>query len=275
MIMPGTELVQSLSRGLNLLRLIAESGDGLTLAQVVERSGLKGPTAHNLLRTLSAEGFVERLASPRRYRLGPAVGELAESAQRRLLLRRATRLIVKLQGRFPLVRWSLAESSGDEVVTVLRASPERPGLVERPARMVMPPYSSATSLLFQAYWPSEVRAAYQRRYPLAEYGLHLWRSPERLDDFLRRVRRRGVSSPSWSAGVPDVGAIRLAVPVFSSGGQMLASVGAYVAREHLPSGGDDRLESRLARTLKTAAGRLVHVRPGNTGERQELSTHGA
>jgi len=49
--------VQALERGLNLLAIIAEA-DGLSLTSIAQRAGIAPSTAHRILNTLKASGFV-------------------------------------------------------------------------------------------------------------------------------------------------------------------------------------------------------------------------
>jgi IclR family acetate operon transcriptional repressor len=50
--------VQALERGLNLLAIIAEA-DGLSLTSIAQRAGIAPSTAHRILTTLKAGGFVQ------------------------------------------------------------------------------------------------------------------------------------------------------------------------------------------------------------------------
>lgn len=50
--------VQALERGLNLLAIIAEA-DGLSLTSIAQRAGIAPSTAHRILNTLKAGGFVQ------------------------------------------------------------------------------------------------------------------------------------------------------------------------------------------------------------------------
>ena len=220
--MPASELVQSLSRGLTMLEHIAASDDGLMLTQICEALQLKAPTAHNLLRTLLAHGFVEKATSPTRYRLGPATARLADQHRERALLRQVETAILALQSRFPAGRFNFIESIGGEAVTTLRLTPELPGRVQRGPMQSMAPYTTASALIYQALWPAEVRAAYRRRYPFAEYGRHRWTSLDELDAFLDRVRRLGYAAPTFH----DDRHYRVAVPVFGSGRRFVGVIGA-------------------------------------------------
>ena len=54
--LPGS--VQALDRGLGLLAIIAEA-DGLSLTSIAQRAGIAASTAHRILTTLKAAGFVQ------------------------------------------------------------------------------------------------------------------------------------------------------------------------------------------------------------------------
>ena len=69
--MPNSELVQSLLKGIELLYLLADHSAGLSLSEIAVSSGLKKPAVHNLLRTLSSRGFVDRNEEGR-YIIGTA-----------------------------------------------------------------------------------------------------------------------------------------------------------------------------------------------------------
>jgi DNA-binding IclR family transcriptional regulator len=111
---------------------------------------------------------------------------------------------------------------GNEFVVRFRASPELEGVVQRPRRLVQGPYSSATGVVFQAFWTAEERLAFRRAYPLAEYGRGLWPDEAALEEFLAEVRRVGAAQmPPGPEGMA-----RAAVPVFASTGELVAGAGA-------------------------------------------------
>jgi DNA-binding IclR family transcriptional regulator len=74
-----SNLIQCVIRASDILRLVSRSADGLTLQRVANSLGLKSSTAHNLLRTLVAEGLLEKAPHPPRYVLGPGVASLWEA----------------------------------------------------------------------------------------------------------------------------------------------------------------------------------------------------
>lgn len=62
--------VQSLSRALGLLDTLAETADGMTLADVAQVAGLAPSTAHRLLTTLESQRYVRFVASEGVWQVG-------------------------------------------------------------------------------------------------------------------------------------------------------------------------------------------------------------
>lgn len=232
--MAHSNLVQSLLRGVDVMELVAQSERGLSLGEVCVALKLKQPTAHNLLRTLVAREFVEKTANPVRYRLGQAVTRLAEERNNQVTHRRAGEALQRAYGQaralLPIrlaaqdeVSLTFGQAIGGQVMMLQRVRMNRPGVVEKPNHPYSP-YESAAALLFQAYWTPDERESYQRRYPFYELGVGVWKSMQRLEVFLQRVREVGYALPP----LYPPGQVRLAVPVFGSGHQLLGSVGAGV-----------------------------------------------
>lgn len=217
--MATTRMVQSLMRGLDIVRHVAESDHGCSLQQLCQVTDLKAPTVHNLARTLVAAGFLVRQGSTPVYVLGPAIDDIQSIRAGRERMRQSERAVKRLHVRFPEATLTYSEPAGPEVVVRLRMSPERPGTVERPVGRYMHPYANATSLLFQAFWPAESREAYRRRYPFDEYATREWSSPGELDSFLSEVRAEGsihhrkgpstllIAVPLWGQGHELCGAL--------------------------------------------------------------------
>jgi len=193
--MPGNDLIQSLARGLDLLRLLAESEGGLRIADIVKATGLKRPTVHNLLRTLTSRDFVVKDGTT--HRVGPAVYMLvADDASSSFLARaeEATRLLAK---RLPEAIVSFCEPVGSEVVVRFRQFPDRM-LLERNSGAVLAPYQTASGLAFLAYADPETRHSVQLRHPFQVAGIANWGSEEDLERYLAEIRQTGVVFPPFS-----------------------------------------------------------------------------
>lgn len=247
--MSDTALIQSVLRGLDILGVVAQRPEGLRLSEVADQLGLKAPTAHKLIRTLVSRGFVERSRRPIRYRLGPAMLELAARHWHSHLLLRAPTIMRGLRIAFPPGTATLCEHLGGEVMVMLRMSPERPDFVERPTHRVMSPYSSASALAFQAFWSADDRAAYRQRYPFWEHAAHLWQRPEDLDAFLSDVRTRGLAAPEFSGR----NAYPCAAPIFDTKGILQGTIGLSVPGEAADADTRTRIQGELARAARELA----------------------
>lgn len=223
--MTSTRLVQSVTRTLLILEQLAQYEDGLSLQQLGQLLDLKGPTLHNLLRTLAARGYVERLREPPRYRLGPSLLDLADQYRSRSVQRFAAQAVNQIFARFPFARVTYSEAVNGDVVLKLRMTPERPGLLERPWHAVMLAYTSATVLVFQAFWREDQRLDYAARYPFAAYGAHVWESAAALETFLAQIRRQGYADPPADEQSAGYALWRIAVPVFNQEQGLVGALG--------------------------------------------------
>lgn len=232
--MPRSDLVQSTLRSLNILDVVGQSERGLSLHDICEMLGLKQSTVYNLLRTLVARNYIMRTPAPIRYRLGGAVFRLADEAARHDLVMRAggvlrqlrTDLVAELQGELAPdddIAVAFAQALGGEIRLLLRIRSDRPGVLTRPMSL-MHPYRSMSSLVYQAYWTREERAAYRRAHPFEEQGIPFWKHENEMKMFLQQVR---VQQCALSPISPDH-VLQLSVPVFDKGDALVGALGVEV-----------------------------------------------
>jgi len=230
--MPGNELVQSLARGLDLLRLLAESDHGLRLSDMVAATGLRRPTLHNLLRTLASRDFVTR--DGREYGVGPAMYMLVAEDASSAFLRKAEGAVRLLSRRLPDAIVSFCEPVGGEALVRFRQYPDRL-LMERNSGAVLAPYQTASGLAFLAYADAEVRQALRLRQPFHVSGASIWQTEARLEEFLAQVRATGYVLPPFCQ---DSGFKVAAAPHLAGDGRLLGVLGAawHVAPEAVEQG---------------------------------------
>lgn len=73
------ESVRAVGRALAILKAYTAEDRSLTAAELAGRVTLSLPTLYRLLYTLEEGGFIASSGDPQRFRLGPAVGELAHA----------------------------------------------------------------------------------------------------------------------------------------------------------------------------------------------------
>ena len=83
--MPERNGVQVISRAAEIMRVLHDSPQGLTLAEVARRVDLPRSTVHRIVGTLEIEGFVAPARADGRLRLGPELGRLAATSRTKLL----------------------------------------------------------------------------------------------------------------------------------------------------------------------------------------------
>lgn len=244
--MPGNELVQSLGRGLDLLRLLAESDGGMRMPEILKATGLKQPTAHNLLRTLASRGFVANDGGV--YRVGPAVHTLAAEAASSAFLRQAEAAVRHLAKLLPEAIVSFCEPVGGEMLVRFHLFPER-SLMQRGER-VFPPYQSASGLALLSHADPETRQSVQLRHPFEVEGVRVWQNEAKLEKFLKEARAKGYVVPPSNANAKFRVAAR---PNLSESGKLLGALGA--AWHVAPDAKEDITEKVLA-ALKEASALL-------------------
>lgn len=65
----ATEKTGSLSRGLQIIEILADNHDGLPLTKIASKAGVSKSSTHRLLQTLVQEGFITQDGDSSRYRL--------------------------------------------------------------------------------------------------------------------------------------------------------------------------------------------------------------
>ena len=198
--MPHSELVQSLLRGLDILKHISTRPDGMRLNELTVATGLKKPTLHNLLRTLAARGFVFK-DNMNRFNIGPALYEISGSGTLTRRQMKAQTIFPSLAEELPGCTITLSNLSVDTVRCLLRISPDAPGELQHPAERTFTPYVMVSSIVLQAVYPEE-SVRLEERYPFEEYGVGMWGSQENFsaakqkvlqDGFCSRISRRTLS----------------------------------------------------------------------------------
>ncbi len=247
--MPGA-LVQSLTRGLQILELAAASEQGVSLGEMAAALQVSPPTAHNLGRTLVAKGYLEKTARPVRYRLGAAVPQLAHARERRVWLREAEAQIRELYAQLRVATVLVAEPVAGEMMAALRMDPTRPGVLERFPNWALPPYGTALALCYQAFASDAARREYRQRHPFAEYGAAAWGTEAALDTFLVAARRQGL------VVVCSNHPYRVAAPIFGPGNVFTGGIGASLSATRSPDSED---RARCAAHVQTAATVLSRV----------------
>lgn len=108
-------MIQSVSRALHLLEILARAGGSARLKEISETAALTVPTTHNLLNTLVALGYVRRRRGDTRYHLGDRILNIARVAGNDAQLRERLRPVLEAMYEATAETVFLAVPSGDEI----------------------------------------------------------------------------------------------------------------------------------------------------------------
>jgi IclR family KDG regulon transcriptional repressor len=206
------------------LAILAEFGrvDGvLSLEETSERVGLAKTTAHRLLQTLVAAGFVERIGDTGDYRLTLAVAELGAKAARSRSAPAVHDVLTRLRDR---TQESIGFHTlhGTDAIVLDRVSSQQALRYDIKEGSVLPgSCTSAGNALLAQLSDDVVEELYRGRAMVVPSP----RAPSTLDELkgsLERVRSQGyaLDDEYFSSGLRCV-----AVPVIDRFGQRLYSLG--------------------------------------------------
>lgn len=187
--MPHSELVQSLLRGLDILKLISSKPEGMRLNEIVEATGLNKSTIHNLLRTMAAREFVVKDAL-NRFTIGPAVVEMGDSVKKNDIQQKLKTELLKVAVSFPDHVVTVSTLKGNRIKCIMRVSPDFPDMVQTPAEQFFMPYISVTAIALQAA-NHDLGAVLERNYPFEEFGIGKWGSEKKFRALKEQVLKDG------------------------------------------------------------------------------------
>ena len=246
--MADKTIVQSVSKGLDVLRLLGSRDKGMRLGEIASALGLKGPATHYLVRTMLAQGFLEKRGGNQLH-IGPALLEIAAHQQTNALAVVAEKELLRLTNVLPAGVVLFGVATRQEMRQLYRISYDRPRVLQRCNGDLLHPYASASGLIGLAFASDTVRMLMEERHPFAEYGAHLWKTRDQIDTFLRGVRKDKVAVCPFEEDV----FYRVAVPVIDRSRRLTSVVGASTAVIHLTSPNDKK---RIIEELRASAQQL-------------------
>jgi len=214
--------VPAVERALRLLELSATSNDGLTLSDVGKALAIPKSSAHRLVYTLLAHGYLQRTSTARRYILGTCARDLANSI---------TDADLQLGAVCSQLAEDLSKRTGLTVLTGIRRGVE--GVVilkvnspkdEYPGAVIghhFDLHCTALGKSLIAYLPEpEVEDIFQQA-SLIRYTEATVCSRKHLMADLAGVRARGFSLNTEESAIGGRG---LAAPIFNHIGRVVASI---------------------------------------------------
>jgi DNA-binding IclR family transcriptional regulator len=238
--------LQSVSAALDLLGYFS-SAEELGVTEIARRMGVAKSTAHRLLTTLCAGGFVERDAGTGRYRLGMKLYELGQLAVSRSRIHQTAVPMLAELHELTGGTVHLAIPDGAEIVYVERLVATSSARASSGFARRLPAHCTSSGKAIAAF---DQRVASARS--LAGFSPLTGRSIHSARDFARELtetRRRGYAV---SIDEAYVGFGSVAAPVLAHDGSARAAISVVVPSSRLRADTD-----RPARLVRLTAQRLA------------------
>jgi IclR family transcriptional regulator, pca regulon regulatory protein len=240
------EFVQSLARGLAVIRAFDADHPELTLSDVARRAGITRAAARRFLLTLESLGYVA--ADGRAFRLTPRVLELGFSYLSSLSLPEIVQPHLEALSRDVDESVSAAVLDGADIVYIARVPTRRIMSVRITIGTRFPAFATSMGRALLAGLPDAAADAALAASDLSRLTDRTLTDPAKLREELARVRDQG-----WSLvdGELEPGLRSIAAPLHARDGRVVAALNVSTSAtrdsvEHL-------LEAYLPPLLRTAA----------------------
>lgn len=253
----STEFVQSLDRGLAVIRAFNADNPELTLSEVARATGLNRASARRFLHTLVELGYVR--TDGRRFALRPKILELGYAYLSSLSLPEVAmphleRLVERVHESS-----SVSVLDGDEVVYVARVPTRRIMRIAIAVGTRFPAYATSMGRVLLAGQTDEWLDGYFATVSLSRLTPHTIADPKRLHAELRRIRRDGYALVDQEL---EEGLRSIAAPIRDGDGRVVAAVNlsAHASRGTVES----MKQTLLPPLLETAAAIEEDLRAART-----------
>lgn len=185
-------LVLSLSKGIQLLDVLAQTGEPKTLQELAVLTGWPKSTIHGLLTTLRHHRLVQQETETGRYGLGLHLFELGGQVSLGWRVLPLARPIMRQIAQASGATVQLVVYQGESALvieSVLAGTLEVQ--VQYPVGLHLPLYCTALGKAVLAQQPAEQIEAYLSKRPLLAHTPHTLIQPEALKQQLRQVNEQG------------------------------------------------------------------------------------
>ncbi len=216
-------------RAFAVMEIVARSERPVALSEIVEQSGLPGPTAFRILSMLESAGLVQREPTGKTYGVGHRLVRFgldlmtnnSVRTERRVILRRLVDEIGET--------CNLAMFGGDEIIYIDRIETDWSLKAELKPGSRVPLHCTSSGKLFLSQMPRVKRRRMLESLSYKRYTENTITDIDLLESQIERIAatKVGTNNEEFQAGV-----IGVAVPVMDAKGRMLASIAlqAPVAR---------------------------------------------
>ncbi len=242
------EFLNTLARGLSVLRAFTKDRPEMTLSEVAAVTELNPAVARRCLNTLVELGYVGK--EGKRFLLTPEVMGFASAFIESMNLEEIVRPDLQRVRDNTGDSTSLAVLSNFDILYLVHISTNRMIRLVAGFGTRFPAYPTSLGRVLLAYQSKERREDYFRQVELVKLTSKTVTSKTKLKGILREVRRDGYASIQDEL---DYGIVSVAVPILGANGEILAAINCSTATSRVDQ--ETMVETRLPE-LRHAAGRI-------------------
>ncbi len=213
------DYVNSLARGLTVIRAFNRHRPAMTLSEVAARTGINRAAARRFLLTLVREGYAE--TDGKYFRLRPKILELGFSALSSITFAEIAQPIMDELADALDELCLAAVLDGDAVVYVSRTTTQRVVSVNLDVGSRLPAFCMSTGRVLLAALPDDELDRWLAALEPTRFTEHTIVSKRKLREAILQARRDGYSI---MAGEYEVGFGSISVPIADRGGTTLAAL---------------------------------------------------
>lgn len=249
---------RTLIRALEILDLLAQNRQELSLAMIAASLDLPESTTHRLLSTLLTKGYVQQRGPNGPYSLGWRIALLARAVRPEIRIVDDLRPYLEELVRTLRHTVNLGALSGIRVIYLACVVPEHSMSLYTPPGLEVPAHATALGKCLLAYRPEEERKSLLSAMDLAPITPHTITSHSDLEQELRAIVDRGYARDRGEL-VAEVSCV--AVPVLDANGRAVTAISVTAHSADLATNWD-QAAAEVIRT--TIAQYRAPVLPGGT-----------
>lgn len=240
-----SDFVQSLDRGLAVIRAFGPDRERLSLSEVARATGLTRAAARRFLLTLVKLGYVR--SDGREFSLRPKVLELGYAYLSGLALPEVAQPHLEELSERLKESSSISVLDGHHIVYVARVATKRIMTVAISVGTRFPAYAASMGRVLLAGLPEDELDAYLAEAAFTAFTPHTVTSPDQLRDIISEIGRQGYSIVDQEL---EEGLRAIAAPIRDASGQVAAAINVSAHASRYSA--DDMLTRLLAALLETA-----------------------
>jgi len=216
---PGRAYVESLARGLAVMRAFREQSDRLTLADVSRITGLSRASVRRSLLTLQALGYAE--SSGRYFSLSPQVLTLAQAYLSSSPVPRVAQSFLEKVSEQLGESCSLSILHHDEVIYIARSARKRIGSLHRDVGTHLPAHCTSMGRVLLAALSDQERDTFLAKTALESFTRYTIVDKNKLRGVLDQVGRNGYCMVDEEL---EIDLRTLAIPIHNASGRVIAAM---------------------------------------------------